>query len=253
MKLLQLIFLVIFTFITNAHAKFSPDERVFELAGDETHGTNNLTRTHDKAEQLLRDFEQELAPMVEQKGGKLYVILEWESDRINAEAKRNAAQEWEIIVYGGAARYQAFTQRELALIMCHELGHHLGGSPFASRNGWSSTEGQSDYWSTLKCFRNIYKKFTSLTVSDEAQTFCQNAQELSTDFCLQAAEGSLRVSRFYAHNQRFAGYPELSQQELTMVTRIHYGYPNPQCRLDTLKAGILEIERPQCWYLKENH
>jgi len=253
MKSLGMSLLVLIALVSIANAKFSPDETMLDLGASEIASTKDLTRAHDKTERLLRDFEQELAPTVERHGGKLFVILEWESDRINAEAKRNAAQEWEIVVYGGAARYQDFTERELALIMCHELGHHLGGSPFASRNGWSSTEGQSDYWSTLQCFRNIYQKFTHLTVSNEAQEFCQNAQEVSTEYCLQAAEGSLRISRFYAQNQRFAGYPELNRQELAMVTRIHYGYPNPQCRLDTLKAGILEIERPQCWYPKENH
>jgi hypothetical protein len=54
----------------------------------------------------------------------------------------------------------------MTLIICHELGHHVGGFPFVSGTPfggyWAATEGQSDYYSTQVCARTMWDKETAI-------------------------------------------------------------------------------------------
>ena len=80
---------------------------------------------------------------------------------MNAFAKQGAST-WEVHMYGGLARHQAVTADGFALVVCHELGHHLGGAPqkvdWFGRLRWASNEGQADYWGTAKCFRKLLEE-----------------------------------------------------------------------------------------------
>lgn len=42
-------------------------------------------------------------------------------------------------------------------MLCHELGHHLGGAPFKPDISWMSTEGQADYFSGSTCLKKIWR------------------------------------------------------------------------------------------------
>ena len=48
-------------------------------------------------------------------------------------------------------------------MLCHELGHHLGGTPTKDSASWASTEGQADYFATLKCLRKVFRKDDNVT------------------------------------------------------------------------------------------
>lgn len=146
------------------------------------------------------------------------VIPKWEDPRINALASRTE-NVWEIHVYGGLLQHPDLTDDEVFLILCHELGHHVGGPPLASRNGWASSEGQADYWSAKNCGH---------LVRSPHQT-------------------ALRLTQMYA-SSLMQPSPDLSITDPTKVERTFYGYPSPQCRLDTLLAGFKGLERPRCWY-----
>ena len=113
----------------------------------------------------------------------------------------------------------------LMLLLCHELGHFLGGPPLKSRTGWSSTEGQADYYSTAHCMKNF---------------------EVDEQEFLDAA---LRLSGIYSQVVHEAP-PKLDQCDQSVVSRINYGYPNLQCRLDTLLAGWKQSARPRCWFFE---
>ncbi len=48
-------------------------------------------------------------------------------------------------------------------VLCHEVGHRLGGPPFKtseSERGWSSTEGQSDFYAASVCLPKIIQTLT---------------------------------------------------------------------------------------------
>lgn len=142
--------------------------------------------------------------------------------RVNAEVvKENGLVA--IVVWGGMISHPKMTAPVFYLLLCHELGHFLGGPPLKSRNGWSSTEGQSDYYSSASCVKELGL--------DEGQFI----------------EAALGLTAIYAEVTRQAP-PRLDTCDNTVSTRTNYGYPTIQCRLDTLLAGWNETARPKCWF-----
>lgn len=175
---------------------------------------------HDKAAQAIQHFELQTASLVSARGGHLHVVLEADDPKVNAEARR-MERDWAIIVYGGMLRHPQIGNAELTLVLCHELGHHLGGAPTAARGGWSACEGQADYWSTHACFHRVLP-------NDDAQA------------------AALRLTELYA-SMSGGAYPSRDAKDETIRERTWYGYPSPQCRLDTLLAGLAGRPRPRCW------
>jgi hypothetical protein len=171
--------------------------------------------------QVIERFVDKAETLVEAQGGKLVVIPEWNNPRVNALASRQE-HIWEIHVYGGLLSHPELSEDEVTLVLCHELGHHLGGKPTASRGGWSSSEGQSDYWSGQFCAHLLEKP----------------------------EESAEKLARLYAETSA-GSLPRLTEKDLKVVPRTFFGYPSAQCRLDTIIAGMKGWERPFCWYAPE--
>jgi hypothetical protein len=144
--------------------------------------------------------------------------------RVNAEVvKENGLVA--IVVWGGMISHPKMNPATFYLLLCHELGHFLGGPPLKSRTGWSSTEGQSDYYSASSCVKDLGV--------DEGQFI----------------DAALALTAIYAEVTRQAP-PKLETCDQTVATRTNYGYPTTQCRLDTLLAGWSEAPRPKCWFFE---
>ena len=154
----------------------------------------------------------------------IMIRLETLNPRINAEiVKENTLVS--IVVWGGMLSHPKMNPATLNLLLCHELGHFLGGEPLKSRTGWSSTEGQSDYYSTFGCLKD-------LGVNEE-----------------QFLNAAVALTSIYAEVGRQSP-PRLDVCDQTIATRMNYGYPSIQCRLDTLVAGWNELARPKCWFIE---
>lgn len=205
------------------------------------------TYMHEQVEKLMKTFEDHFSPLVERQEGKLFFILDWDSDRVVAEARRPNAQDWEIILHGGVIRNNSIGIAELSLILCHELGHHLGGKPTAVRDGWSACEGQADYWSSLVCIKKFKNLLSEVVISDEVTKWCAKHAQASDKDCGAFTQAALNLTRFYGYFQP-AGYSQLDAVDFTIATRTFFGHPAPQCRLDTLLSGYLTSARPACWY-----
>lgn len=156
-------------------------------------------------------------------GTDLIVRLEPNSSRTNAEITKNGS-EFSLVVWGGMIGQSVMDRETFLLLLCHELGHALGGPPLKSRTGWSSTEGQADYFSGGSCF----------------QLF-----EPGEEIFLQSA---MKLTSIYAEVTRELK-PDLNRCDETQVGRTNFGYPGVQCRLDTLLAGWRNLPRPRCWFL----
>lgn len=154
----------------------------------------------------------------------LVIRLEVLNPRVNAEVL-NENGHVAIVVWGGMLSHPKMNQATLYLLLCHELGHLLGGPPLKSRTGWSSTEGQSDYYSTSSCLKD-------LGINED-----------------QFVSSAIALTSIYAEVVRQEP-PRLDRCDETVVTRINYSYPRVQCRLDTLLAGWRELPRPKCWFLE---
>jgi len=173
------------------------------------------------AEATIENFHTVLSGELP-KHNELVVKLEALNPRVNADINK-VDNSIVIQVMGGMIQHKQMTSETLLLLLCHEIGHYLGGPPLKSRNGWSSTEGQSDYYSGLRCAR--------ILGLDEASFM----------------DGALRLTTIYAEVARELK-PRLEQCDEKKVERTNYGYPNAQCRLDTLMAGWSGGERPRCWF-----
>ena len=71
-------------------------------------------------------------PIIKARGGNLKVNRLWTDGTVNASAQRQGST-YLLNMYGGLARHSRTTEDGFALVMCHELGHHLGGFPHVGR------------------------------------------------------------------------------------------------------------------------
>ena len=180
---------------------------------------NTAEMTH--AEEAIQEFEGMMRAEVPP-SHNLVITMEALNPRVNAEIQKND-KEVTINVMGGMLAHPKMNPSTLKLLLCHEMGHLLGGAPLKSRNGWSSTEGQADYYSTLACAKRM--RF-------DEKTFINSA---------------LNLTAIYAEVSRESA-PKLEMCDNRKVERTNYGYPPVQCRLDTLVAGWYEKIRPICWF-----
>lgn len=174
------------------------------------------------SEDVIESFDQVMKPELPA-NHELVIRVDSLNPRINADINK-IGNEIVIQIMGGMLRHPEMKPDVLQLLLCHELGHLLGGPPLKSRNGWSSTEGQADYYTGLACARLL--GFDELTFSDAA----------------------LKLTSIYAQVVR-EPTPQLNRCDDRIADRINYGYPSVQCRLDTLIAGWNQQERPRCWYV----
>lgn len=177
----------------------------------------------------------------------------WEIDMIHAsyvQFKNDEGQtEHRIYLMGGFARLADMTPDGLALTGCHEIGHGIGGAPF--KNNGNTAEGQSDYFATKVCLPIVFKYLKqkrSINENTTYQQLCEKQAAHDNNTCLRlltAMEPDIAFFKSLGDEVSFDRFSTHIQEELN--TNASY-YPDAQCRLDTMINGVLELERPICWY-----
>ncbi len=198
--------------------------------------------------QVIAKIESLYRPEVARYGGQLQIVRNWADGTVNAYARREGSV-FKIEMFGGLARHQETTADGLALVLCHELGHHIGGVPRYRENPWASTEGQSDYFATLKCLRFVFAEddnqaiVAGLNVPEAAKNQCRSQwQENTPDYwlCLRSAMAGLSGSRlFWSLSGASAQVPDFARPDQTRVSQTYESHPAYQCRLDTYFQGSL--------------
>jgi hypothetical protein len=179
-------------------------------------------------------------PVVADYGGRLMINRKWESPTVNAGTHR-LNNLWQINLYGGMARHKDMTEDAFALVICHEIGHHIGGAPkkiISARRHWASTEGQSDYWATLKCLRRVFEKEDNENSISQSEIQLAVEENCKTALCKRISLASHAISKINAQLRR-APDPDFATPDLTRVMRTDDQHPVAQCRLDTLFQGAL--------------
>ncbi len=221
---------------------FLPENNLRIPVGMKTNG--GLTEAQFNT--VIEKVETIYAPIVASMGGKLIVNRKWSDATVNANATRLGG--WVVNMFGGLARHQTITPDGFALVLCHEIGHHLGGAPKVSNflNRWASNEGQSDYFATTKCLRRAF-----LNDNNDAIVRRLNAPQALVDACTKAWGGS--VDRGICIRNGMAGvsvaalFASLRNQpeakfetpDTKVVSRTDDAHPAHQCRLDTYFQGAL--------------
>ena len=113
--------------------------------------------TEERFNAIIDRAEEIYAPIISDEGATLQVVRKWSDGTVNAYAQQTGST-WKVTMFGGLARHDFVTDDAFALVVCHELGHHLGGAPKKKQifwSSWASNEGQSDYFANSKC--SIYR------------------------------------------------------------------------------------------------
>ena len=187
-------------------------------------------------------------------------------------------------MYGGMARRSEITKDGFALVICHELHHHLSGWPIYA-GSWAANEGNSDFGATAGCAEKIFSETDPVPTPTPEPTptpkppcpFVPEADATpckgfsfggNATVCQRSIDGSISLGKLLAV---LGGtkIPSITTPDKTVVTKTSDKHPNAQCRLDTMYLGVIcsqkwnygiipqsKVEmamvscstRPRCWY-----
>ena len=131
------------------------DQRsLYENNKDEDEESNITKKEFNK---ILDSVKKVYGPIFKSQRMNFRIESQWEDKQVNAFAGTRGSDRY-ILLYGGYARHKMMTKDAYLSVICHEIGHHLGGFPKKNANTWSSSEGQADYFSTLKCMKEVLRE-----------------------------------------------------------------------------------------------
>lgn len=200
---------------------------------------------HERAEKIRTVY----TPFMKSLKGKFKLKADWKNNKLNARATQFFGS-WIVEFTGGIARHPELTGDGMSLIICHEIGHHLGGFPFDGGSpiggNWAAVEGQSDYYSTHVCARKLWasekdiNQTFALTATLPVKESCDRLfhDEDEKNLCYRIGMGSLSVGKTMAAIMGKPApqfeTPDTSVRETTLLS-----HPKLQCRLDTLFQGSI--------------
>ncbi|MBC7540713.1 MAG: hypothetical protein H7281_17975 [Bacteriovorax sp.] len=284
-KILSSLFLLtsLSTFACDLHGQsgFLPDNNLKIPVGLKSLGGINEVQFNRVMDKMIKLY----SPIVSQHGANFVIERRWTDGTVNAFAHQNTPGAYTIVMFGGLARHQEITEDAMALVACHELGHHLGGAPKKTEaNGviWAANEGQADYWGTMKCLRHYFdgddnqKALQGLNIPQTVSTKCT---ALYTNYneqliCQRTSMAGLAVGKLFNNVSNDITPVDFNTPDRSVVTKTFDQHPAAQCRLDTyfqaslcdhplsdsvsnndpnigvcsLKNGDKVGNRPLCWY-----
>lgn len=184
------------------------------------------------------------APIVASHGANLVFERKWTDSTVNAFANQEG-DKWTVAMFGGLARRPETTPDGFALVVCHEVGHHLGGFPFYDED-WAGSEGQADYFATQACANLLWAQDKEVnatfrqTAPDVVKQRC-DAVYADTDrqnLCYRSSMGGKSLANLLS---RLGGAkePKFETPDPKVVTTTVTSHPEGQCRLDTYFGGAL--------------
>lgn len=257
---MKLIMIVLLTSLSASASYFMPKNNFKIPVGDFRANTEMNETTFNN---VIDHIEEIYAPIVAKLGAKLVIERRWSDPTVNAYASRSG-KTYKVAMFGGLARHKEATADGFAMVVCHEIGHHIGGSPRYSGD-WASAEGQSDYWGTMNCGKRIFEKFDNMkylvkritkarihaekygrksaqSIADEfaiqkcGEVYTKNAQEAAR--CVRISMAGKSLARLLADLGGTA-MPEFTTPNTSKVKRTNPKHPEAQCRLDTYFQGAL--------------
>lgn len=207
--------------------------------------------------------------------------VNWESTVENAFAAPNGeGGKRKLILHGGLYRHSQMTPDGYLFVLCHELGHIMGGAP---QHAWIpelSAEGQADYYSTNTCLPIIFagadniNYIKKLNVPLSVKLDCDRSWKKEEDsaICQRSIMAAYSFAKILFRSPNGEGISFDNPHDGKVSETINSWYPENQCRFDTAMAGSLCSKklnvtqelgdaancnlhqliksgaRPQCWY-----
>jgi hypothetical protein len=201
----------------------------------------------EQYEAVIAKVETLYAPLLKEVGKELDMNSMWEDETVNASAQEDLFGKATINIYGGLARHAATTPDGFTLVLCHEMGHHLGGAPkFSIWNTWGTVESQADYFATLKCLRRVFLNddnaaaIKGKTVPTELKEACEKSfSGDDRNICIRSGLAAMAVRNVVAFITGESDTGTFATPDKTIVTETNESYPSVQCRLDTFYQGAI--------------
>lgn len=244
--------IVLFSFllpISNSFATFIPDEdikdrfRVYDMR-DSNITEQQFNEIIDKAYTMYE-------PIVSGQGATLDVQRLWTDETPNASASQMGTT-WTVNMYGGLARHPEMSGDGFAMVMCHELGHHLAGYTFRKSwfpfgGTWASNEGQSDYFASHSCARELWKNEVDInatfraTVPPVVQADCDAiwTEVAQQDLCYRINAAGMVLAKTLAALGKETTQPSYDTPDMNQVSTTNHKHPKAQCRMDTTLSASL--------------
>ena len=209
----------------------------------------NKTMTEDRFNGIINDVEAIYSPIIAALGKTLEIERKWTDGTVNAYAQQ-IGNTWKVSMFGGLARHETITEDAFAVVVCHELGHHLGGFPKKKSwwgSSWASNEGQADYFGTSKCFRKYVEADDNTTimagvelpklVMEKCAANFTNAEEIA--ICHRGALAGLSLANLFKVLGNVTTELKYETPDSRVVSSTNDNHPAAQCRLDTYFNGAL--------------
>lgn len=168
---------------------------------------------------VLREMRDEYTSALRAEGLRFVLDSRWNENRLLAHIKIPRGKAI-LTVSGGYARQKEMTADAFRIVLCHEIGHILGGAPKQSNGHWASIEGQADYFATAKCIKKIIP-----INQNQKERVLSAALTLGKLSAIQNGDDPSQIS-----------LTNKDKREVQQTSTLH---PDPQCRLDTMVAGYL--------------
>lgn len=219
--------------------------------------SSTLGMTEAVFNQAIDDIEKIYIPIFKKEhGSTLKVERKWEDGTVNAYAQQKG-KNWNVHMFGGLARHSVVTPDGFRAVICHEVGHHVGGAPKINSwfgSSWASNEGQADYFATSKCLKKFFKADHEKTIQiyEKAETtndanreyskrLCNDANTsvLEAAICFRGAMAGQSLAELFRVLRRLPKALEFATPDKNVVTKTNDKHPAPQCRMDTYFQGAL--------------
>lgn len=193
----------------------------------------------------------------QREGMDLHIKNNWSEGKVNAYAQQSGRKAL-VNIFGGLARHHTMNRDSLALVICHELGHHIGGIPKkvskstsygygTKRYSWASNEGQADYFASMKCLRHFLEEENNIdaikdrVVPSFVRISCQNQFNMAEDvaICIRSALAGYSLANLFNSVRGRMAQLSFENKDPSKVLKTYDKHPAPQCRLDTYFAGAL--------------
>lgn len=237
----------------SARASFAQEPGYFYLPP----GSADVSEvTVEQYRSLIAEFQMKyIMPVYKVTGKALLIPQEWDSPYF-AGFSIDRGNYMQVSLWGGTARAHGANLVILAGILCHEVGHIIGGAPHQTIPGaeWSSSEGQSDFFAARECLPEFLKNHPELIPApdEEALNKCDG-----NSLCARTVSVGLQLVRFLQKydSQKSADVSLRAQAPAVKETLVN-AYPSAQCRLDTYVKGAQcqlggECRPPACWIAEQ--
>lgn len=215
--------------------RFMPENSLGLMDDPETVG--NISEAEFNS--IIANAEKVYAPVFQKFGAHLVIVRKWGDPTVNAYAEQ-IQNTWRVSMFGGLARRPEVTPDGFAMVVCHEIGHHLAGFPFVGSADWAANEGQSDYFATQECAKKIWAGGGATienhpTITQKCDQFWQSENDRRQ--CYRAGMAGKALAELLGGLNGETIDP--SKKDASVVTRTDSAHPAAQCRFDTYLAAAL--------------